>query len=305
MKEYFELQMKMTNRRFKEIGITPFFAYIILTAIFIGLSIYLFNKTENAKYFYPLIPIIFLTKLSESNRTEFLKITFSKHIFFKIRIAENILLTIPFVLFLLYKGFYFYGLAPIIPAFLMVFTNINADFSLTIPTPFSKKPFEYAVGFRKTFYLLPIAYILTIIAISVNNFNLGIFSLMSVYLLCISFYFKPETEIFVWYFNKKPSHFLYEKIKTSFIYSSLLTAPVIISLGIAYPNEILYIILFILIGLAFLTFTIVAKYAAYPDEIGIIQGFLFALALFFPPILVVLIPVLYNQSVKRLKYLLG
>ncbi|MBK7030860.1 MAG: hypothetical protein IPH45_17355 [Bacteroidales bacterium] len=56
------------------------------------------------------------------------------------------------------------------------FTTHNSRWNFTIPTPFSKHPFEFAVGFRKTFLAWLFAYFLTIMAISVGNFNLGVFS---------------------------------------------------------------------------------------------------------------------------------
>ena len=51
--------------------------------------------------------------------------------------------------------------------------EFQTNFNLTIPTPFSKKPFEFSTGFRRSFFMFPIAYILTFIAIRVDNFNLA------------------------------------------------------------------------------------------------------------------------------------
>ena len=66
----------MTNRRFKDTGIEPLLAYILLTVGFIGLSIYLFSKTEFAVYAYLLSALTLIGKLSETRRIEFLKICF-------------------------------------------------------------------------------------------------------------------------------------------------------------------------------------------------------------------------------------
>jgi hypothetical protein len=46
----------MINRRFKDAGVEPMQAYIILIVAFIGLSAYLFHKTEFASYIYVLFP---------------------------------------------------------------------------------------------------------------------------------------------------------------------------------------------------------------------------------------------------------
>lgn len=294
----------MTNRKFKEIGIMPFFAYLLLTAIFVGLSTYLFNKTENAKYFYPLIPIVFLTKLSESNRTEFLKFTFGKLEFFKIRIAENVIFTIPFILFLLYKGFYIYGLISIIPAFLMVLTNMNTALTLTIPTPFSKEPFEFCIGFRSTFFMYFIAYGLTVMAMIVNNFNLGVFAMLLCFAVILMYYSKPEKEYFVWSFNRTPTEFLLMKIKTGIKFSAILVAPIFMALSIYNIHQLMLLTLFLIIGFGFVCYAVVAKYAYYPEQVQLVQAVFLMLSILFPPLLLILIPYLFAKSKTRLNYYL-
>ena len=99
MKAYFELQYKMTNRRFKDTGFAPWLAYIILTLGFVALSIYLFAKTEFAQYAYMLAALTLIGKLSETQRTEFLKICFGDTKLKKIRVAENFICALPFLIF--------------------------------------------------------------------------------------------------------------------------------------------------------------------------------------------------------------
>ena len=115
MKEYFALQFTMINRRLRDAGVEPIFAYFILTIGFYLLSTYLFKKTEFAVYIYPFLYINLVVRLSETRRCEFLTICFGDNQFKKIRIAENLICTIPFVSFLftsnlLYPlhSFYFY-----------------------------------------------------------------------------------------------------------------------------------------------------------------------------------------------------
>ena len=45
MKDYFELQLVMTNRKIKETGVNPFIGYL-LVIVFILLSEHIFHKTE-------------------------------------------------------------------------------------------------------------------------------------------------------------------------------------------------------------------------------------------------------------------
>ncbi len=49
---------------------------------------------------------------------------------------------------------------------------------------------------------------------------------------------------------------------------------------------------------------ILAKYSAYPQEMNIPKGILIAFSIYFPPFLLVLIPLFYLKSVKKLKVFL-
>ena len=63
-------------------------------------------------------------------------------------------------------------------------------------------------------------------------------------------------------------------------------------------------LLFFLVGWAFLVCMIVSKYAAYPDELNLTQAILMSLCVWFPPLLIVLIPYLFFKSQNRLCSLL-
>ena len=98
--------------------------------------------------------------------------------------------------------------------------------------------------------------------------------------------------------------FLIQKIKTSIIYSSYLTLPITIVLGIYFYENLITILSFVFVGYVFLITIILAKYAAYPDKMNIIQGVLIAFCIYLPPMLVIVIPYFYFQSLKQLKPLL-
>ena len=65
MKDYFELQLVMTNRKIKEAGVNPFIGYLLGLIAFILLSEYIFHKTEFAKYLVILVCLSFQFRLSE------------------------------------------------------------------------------------------------------------------------------------------------------------------------------------------------------------------------------------------------
>jgi len=294
----------MTNRKFQDVGFNPQLAYILLTVLFAGLSIFLFQKTEFAIYIYLLIALTLLGKLSETRRTEFLKICYGDTQLKKIRIIENLIYSIPFFAFLLYKHLIVYAGLLWLLTTILALVNFRTTLNFTIWTPFSKRPFEFMTGFRNSFYILFAAYALTIIAVLINNFNLGVFSMLLVFVTILSYYSKPENEYFVWVHNQNPKVFLLNKIKTALLFSSSIVLPIVLILAIFIPQNIGIILFFFLVALTFLISVIVVKYAAYPDEINITQGIFLALCIWFPPILIILIPFFFKKSENRLSRLL-
>jgi hypothetical protein len=183
----------------------------------------------------------------------------------------------------------------------MAFLNIKTTYQITIPTPFYKKPFEFTVGFRNTFFLFIIAYYLVAMAIKADNPNLGVFALIFIFLVILSYYFNLEDEFYVWSYNTTPAKFLIDKIKTTLLYSSFLYLPVFLLLSILYFEYIGLMILVIIAGYLALVALILAKYSAYPDTMGLKQALLLFLCLFIPPMIVVAIPYFAYLSVNRLK----
>jgi len=294
----------MTNRRFKDAGIEPILAYLNLAIGFVGLSIYLFHKTEFAEYIYVLSTLTLISKLSETRRTEFLRICFGDSKLKKIRITENFICSLPFAIFLLYKQLFLCTLLLFALTTILALVNFRTTLNFIIWTPFSKKPFEFTTGFRNTFYLFFIAYVLTVIAVSANNFNLGVFAMLLVFATTLSYYTKPENEYYVWAYNVNAKEFLFSKIKTAILFSASLALPIAIVLAICFHQNVGILLLFFLVGWAFLICVIVSKYSSYPDEMNITQGISLALCIWFPPILIVLIPYLFKKSENRLRSLL-
>jgi hypothetical protein len=305
MKDYFYLQYIMTNRKIKEAGLPPLLGYLFVLIAFVLLSAYVFQKTDFAKYLVILISLSTLFKLSENTRADFLLSTFGDKIKIQIRILENTILCLPFVLLLLYKSFFLEASMLFLCSLLLSLFTLQSAFHFTIPTPFSKNPFEFSTGFRRSIFLFPIAYALTFMAIKVDNFNLGLFSMLLIFLISMSYYPTPENEFFVWVHADSPRSFLKKKMMVALSYVMLLASPILISLLIFYPLEFEKTLLLLLIGILLLLTIILAKYTAYPTEINFPEVIKIALCLFFPPLFVVMIPYLYFKAVANLKYILN
>ena len=71
------------------------------------------------------------------------------------------------------------------------------------------------------------------------------------------------------------------------------------------PSEFELILIFFLIGLLFLWTVILAKYSAYPGEMNLPEGMIIAFSIYFPPLLLAIIPFFYTKSIRKLKYILN
>lgn len=305
MKEYFDLQLVMTNRKIKAAGINPVLGYLLGLFAFVLLSEYIFYKTEFAKYLVFIACLSFQFKLIAKGRTDFLLSTFGDKSKNKIRVLENLIISFPFVLFLVYKSLFLEAIILFICSIAIALFSFHSNLNFTIPTPFSNNPFEFTVGLRKTFLIFPVPYVLTAISINVDNFNLGIFSMLLIFLITLSYYSKPEEEYYVWVHADTPKSFLKRKMIIATKNSILLSLPVVIGLLLFYPDEYGMILLFLLIGILFLWTMVLAKYSAFPSDINIPEGIIIAFAVSFPPLILLIIPYFYTKSIKNLILILN
>ena len=294
----------MLSRQITEFGINPVLSYLFLPVVFIVFSVYLFKTTKFAEYIYILIAISSTGRLAEKDRNDFLRSCFKESFYYAIRITENLIVLLPFLIFLICKTAFLSASVLLLFSIVFAFVNFRNKFHFTIPTPFYKQPFEFIVGFRKIFWGFLVSYLLTFISMAVENFNLGIFSLLSVFLLCISFYTQTEPPFYVWIYSSEPKYFLLKKLKLALHHSTLLIIPVTISLCFFYPANISLIFASLGLGYIYLITVVLGKYSAFPEKMNLFQTILIGLSISFTPSLIILIPYFYLQSIKKLNTIL-
>ncbi|MGH1384409.1 ABC transporter permease [Kordia sp.] len=305
MKFYFTLQFKRIYRHIDEFGLIPLVGFAIIFALFIWVSKSIFQHLSNASYYYLGISVLLSLSLGNIKRTTFLKQCFSSKNFWKARMLENTLFSLPFSIFLCYQHAFIEALIVHIVVIATSFLNNLGIRSITIPTPFGRHPFEFAIGFRTTFWIFPLLYTLTFIAIDVDNYNLGIFSLIAVFVCCMSYYSKPEPLYYIWIHNMSAKDFLIVKIKTALLFSSVLILPIAIGMSFFFPFKNIQITgIFILLGYCFIIVTILGKYSNYPSRVPIFQALAMIISLMFPPFLIIIIPFFYQRAIKNLNPIL-
>lgn len=304
MQYYFQLQFRMLVRRIRDAGLNPLLFFPLALAGFVGLSHLLFQRSPYAGYLMSLMALMAMLPLTEQQRNQFLSSCFPHPTYHQIRLFENLLVALPFLLVLLIK-------AALLPVLLMLIGTAGAAFlklrsyeGKVIPTPFYRQPFEFIKGFRQSVGLIAAAYVLTGIGIAVGNDNLCLFAIGVLFLIQCTFYFQPEPDLWVWIYPLKPAGFLKIKILTSIQQSIVLTTlPVILTLLFS-TMAWWVLLLLVLSGISFLIVIILAKYAAFPNEIQLPQAIVLAACVWFPPLLLLTIPYFYIHAVQRLNRLL-
>ena len=301
MKFYFSLQCKRIYRHIDDFGVIPLFGFAIIIALFIVISQRIFDYVSFPSYTYLAIGLALTFTLGKKERVSFLTIIFSKKTTQKIRILENTIIVLPFSIFLVYKNAF---LEAVLLHSLAICTSFITGFNtrnMVIPTPFGKRPFEFTIGFRNTYWLFPLLYAFAGIGLHVANYNLIIFSLIATMVCFLSYYSKPEPAFYVWIHQKSPKDFLREKIKTALAYSSYLLIPTVVLLVFFSVEKIHITLSFLMTGYGFIVLTILGKYATYPSQVPVLQAFALLVGFMFPPLLIVLIPIFYVRACKNLK----
>jgi hypothetical protein len=301
---YCDIQYKRMNRYIIEFGLHPIVGYILAALIFIGLSKYLFYKAPYAVYFYMAIAIFISLMIDSHGRNDFFKTIFSSKTFRQIRILENITIVIPFALYLVYEHEVIASLCSFTITFLIAFLPRKTFSSKAFPTPFSFQPFEFAVGIRMAYLLYFALYFILLMAIRVHNFNLGIATIIAVFIISFTFYSNLEAQSYIWNFKGSSKMFLKKKIAIAIAHVSLLSLPILAILLFAWIDQAASIIGLQAIGYVYLVTFVLAKYSAYPRIMSVPQGLIFIFSLWIPPLLIFIIPYLYIKSTGSLKSLL-
>ena len=76
------------------------------------------------------------------------------------------------------------------------------------------------------------------------------------------------------------------------------------AIGIAFLDYLGIAVIIFVVGYLCLTTIILAKYAAYPQEISIPQAILMGLGFSFPPFLLVVLPMFYQKAITSLQPIL-
>ena len=305
MRFYFKLQYKRLYRTSAENGSNLFVGLFITSLLFIVGSVVLIDYFKYGTELYILALIICLNYIGTPDHIYFLKHYFSKRFVLKIRLVENSVIAFPFLIILFIYTSLPYFVIGLSTSILLALSNGFKLKNHIVYTPFYKKPFEFIIGFRNSWFILIGIYTITTVALVAYNFNLALVCLFLIFILCLKFYSIAESDEWIFLHKGSSRQFLFLKIKTALKQSIVLVFPVLLALFILYPINYLMILSGLLFGITVLTSGVLAKYAFYPNVQSIIGGLIIVMGVFMPPLLIFTVPYLYSRAKINLnEYLL-
>ena len=123
-------------------------------------------------------------------------------------------------------------------------------------------------------------------------------------LVCSSYYLKPEDRHWVWIFSDSPQKFLLRKIMLASRNATILAGPVILGLLLFHWPDGISILAVSVVGFLYLWAVVLAKYAAFPREFGLVQGALLGVGFLIPPLMVLVLAYFYLSASKKLQVIL-
>lgn len=300
---YFKLQVKILKRYIVEAGLPVFILYPALILLYTVLYQFVRLYPTWGAYLLVMANFQYLFSLSDFKRNDFLKTVFPKAVYYKVRILENVFISFGSLIILCLNGNYLIAVALLSFCILFIFTSAASIWKRSIPTPFTKKPFEFILGFRRTWLLLLLLYIISTIASTANNLNLILFCMFCICLCCIFYYQTPEPILVHWNQSRKATSFLHHKIGRAVAQLSLLLCPLLLLVAVCYPEELYKALIVWLLGIILIPFIISLKYAVFPRAINATEATVLSLCIIFHPLILAVIPYYYFKAVHNLKRL--
>lgn len=301
---YFKLHAKFLKRQIVDAGFPALILFPAIICLYLSLYYLVKSFPPWGTYLLIIVNFQYLFYLSDFKRNDFLKTIFPINAYYKIRILENILISFGTFILLIVNNHYMLALLLLGCCILFMFTSTTSVWKRSIPTPFTKKPFEFIIGFRQTWLLLVLFYAVGIIAVTADNPNLILFCLFCTCLCCMFYYQTPEPVLIHWNQNRKASNFLRYKIGRGIIQLTLLLVPLLLLFGIGYPDQLYQACIVWLLGLILITFIITLKYAVFPRTMNVTEATIVGLCVIFYPLILAVIPYYYFKALHNLKNLL-
>lgn len=304
MKTWFDLQYTMFTRSIREAGLHPLAAVLLILAVLYLILFVIWERAPYPEHVFSILSLSILLKPTLRKRNEFMQSIFGKRAYYRVRIAEQLLLAAPFTLCLLLKQAWWWSiLLPPISAS-MAYLRTDPGRGRMIPTPFGRIPYEAPAGFRKAILGIILSVLVLIAGVLSGNYALFPASMIIIILTASSFYGEPDESVYVWIFNTKPRIFLLRKWRDSALSTSALSSPLLITALILDSSWLPTLAGILVIGLCLNALIIAGRYSSFPDKLLFAHGLIMAISVIFLPLLPFVLLWLVRRSERRLSTLL-
>ena len=304
MQLYFNAQYLRLIRKLRALGFHPLIA-LVGGFFLIGFLVkYVYWKSAHAGIILLVFSLLLQSKLNDPNKLLFKKYCFNNADYFRIKIVEQLLCTLPIILILIIFGDIQLIPFTLIGGLFLAAIDQNIINTRQLPSPFFHRPFEYSRGFRKYLAAHLFSLFLLTMGLLVDNYNLAYASIILLIFIIISFYYVPEPVSYVSIYNRNSTSFLHHKLKVGIFYGSCLIGPSIIILSVFYVENIIWILLLLPLMVLYISNMICAKYSCYPANLHLPIELLLITSFLIPPIQLMTIPFFYQKSKRQLNSIL-
>lgn len=304
MKTWFHLQYLMLIRSVREAGLHPAIGLLLVSTILYLTIFILWERAPFPEAVFSILSLAVLLRPTLRRRNEFIQTVFGKTAYYRVRIAEQLLLVTPFTLCLIIKQAWLWAAFLPMVSIMLAFLRTDPGRGRVLPTPFGKIPYEGPVGFRKTISGTTLSIAVLMAGVLSGNHALFPASLIIVVLTASSYFGEPDDKLYVWIFNTGPRQFLLKKWGASVLCTAAMSIPVLITTLICDSSWLPTLAGILLFGLCLNALIIAGRYSSFPDKLSFANGLIMAFAVVFLPLLPVVLIWLVRRSERRLSSLL-
>lgn len=266
---YIQLRLKQFVRFYSFNGMHPLLGIPLTALVHVVLSALLYDKAPYADWIYAAVAMGTVTELQNDKTNNVLRQMLTKQLFFKVKLLENVMILLPFIIIMAY----YQSWLPLLSVLLLIIPYSYSSKKLPKPqirslaTPYKGYAYEGNFAFRAMFVAYIIYVGLLVVGSLVQN-PYVLFIPFFILLYCLqAAYGELESPIYIWTYRMSAGKFLRQKLYT-LLRNYIITFLPFLLLGVVIYNEEWQMFLFsFCIGLLSIIGSLFIKYHFYPSRI--------------------------------------
>lgn len=268
LSNYLLLRLRQFVRFYSFSDIHPLIGIPVTCLLFAALSAVVYHKAPYAAWVYAGVAMLAITELQNVKTNSFLKQLLTKEVFFKIKLAENMLMLLPFAAVMVYYQSWWQLLTVLVLA--VPYSYYSAKLPRpqlkALPSPYKGYAYEANFGFRSMFF----GYVLYLLLLVAGCIAQHVYVLMVPFFLLlfcmVAAYGELEEPIYIWTYRTTAGGFLKKKFYTLVRNYCITFAPFLL-LGLVFCYaEWQVVLLCFAAGLTAVTGSMLIKYHFYPGR---------------------------------------